>query len=89
MIENNTSFDDLSNRFLEDYWRLNPVEATHAGVHRYDNLLPDWSDTAIAERQNWRKSSQAAFQRFDEDRPLIPASSLTAKWLWRNWLPRP
>ena len=78
MLENKISFADLTNRFLEDYWRLNPVEATHAGVHRYDSFLPDWSDNAIVERQNWRYSSRAAFQKFDEA-ALNPSQQLDRK----------
>lgn len=58
-----TQFETNATAFLEEYWRLNPVEATNAGVYRYNNLLPDWSDSGQAERESWRKRYKEIFSQ--------------------------
>jgi hypothetical protein len=44
---------DAIDRFLESHYRLNPVDATFAGVHSHDHRMPDWSpeglDRAVGE----------------------------------------
>src|SRR5690242_3056610 len=65
-----TQFETKASAFLEEYWRLNPVEATNAGVYRYNNLLPDWSEAGQAERESWRKRYKEIFSQ-----PGIAASA--------------
>ena len=45
-----TSFGELVEEYLEETWRLDPVEASSLGVHRFDPLLPDASKEGIEER---------------------------------------
>lgn len=56
-----TQFEATASAFLEEYWRLNPVEATNAGIYRYNHALPDWSEAGQAARLDWRKRYQALF----------------------------
>ena len=56
-----TQFETIASSFLEEYWRLNPVEATNAGVYRYNQALPDWSEAGQAARQSWRKQYRELF----------------------------
>jgi uncharacterized protein (DUF885 family) len=65
-------FEKVATEFLEGYWRLHPVEATDAGINRYDAKLPDWSIEGQAELREWRERSRAAFQ-------ALPDNNLTAE----------
>src|SRR6266550_471005 len=38
---------------LQAYWRLHPVEATHAGVRDYDARAPDLTPDGLAARAAW------------------------------------
>ena len=40
-------FDKLSADFLKGYFLANPIGATQTGIHDYDNMLDDYSPTAI------------------------------------------
>jgi uncharacterized protein (DUF885 family) len=40
-------FDNLSSEFLKGYFVANPTTATQIGVHDYDSILDDFSQTAI------------------------------------------
>jgi uncharacterized protein (DUF885 family) len=44
------AFADLVARFLAESFRLDPLEATNAGVHDHDGRWPDWSTRGIEER---------------------------------------
>ncbi len=50
--------NETLDRFFETFFRLNPVTATFAGVHQYDDRLPDWSpgglEAAVAEMRRLR-----------------------------------
>jgi uncharacterized protein (DUF885 family) len=78
MREQNEAFDKLLQDLLEGYWRLNPVAATHAGVHRYDGTLPNWSALGLVEHMAWRGSHQAALQAF-KDEELAAGQKLDKK----------
>jgi uncharacterized protein (DUF885 family) len=52
-------------QILEEYWRLHPVEATHAGIRRFDARLADFSAAGLAERQAWLQHSQAVLEGMD------------------------
>jgi uncharacterized protein (DUF885 family) len=45
-----TSFADLAAQFIDESFRLDPLEATNAGVHDHDARWPDWSSRGLAER---------------------------------------
>jgi uncharacterized protein (DUF885 family) len=45
--EESEKFDKLSSDFLKGYFLVNPISATSIGVHDYDNMLDDMSQSAI------------------------------------------
>ncbi len=96
----NQTFDNKTGSLLEDYWRLNPVAATHAGIHRYDAFLPNWSAAGQALRCTWRVTGRAALEGFDaasldESQRLdkrvalaeITSQEVEAAWQWANRAP--
>ncbi|MDB6170543.1 MAG: hypothetical protein JWM88_3407 [Verrucomicrobia bacterium] len=42
-----TAFEDIAHRYIEDYLRLNPEDATELGDHRYDGRLSDYSAAGL------------------------------------------
>lgn len=85
---------------LDGYWRLHPVEATHAGVRRYDGSVADLSAAGLEERSAWRTASRAALHAcapdaLDETRRLDRAVALAelagqeveADWQWPRRAP--
>ena len=51
----NQQFQQIASQFLAAAMKASPVEATAAGEHRYDRLLPDISPTGRrARRQTWQ-----------------------------------
>jgi len=53
MLETVGNFNTLSEEFVEKSLRLWPVAATAAGVHDYDDRLPDDSAEGFEERRTW------------------------------------
>ncbi|TMQ69793.1 MAG: DUF885 domain-containing protein [Candidatus Eisenbacteria bacterium] len=53
MLETVKTFTALSEEFVELYMRHHPVQATLAGIHDYDERLPDDSPNGIRERITW------------------------------------
>ncbi|HET9327315.1 MAG TPA: DUF885 domain-containing protein [Candidatus Eisenbacteria bacterium] len=53
MLETVKTFTALSEEFVELYMRHHPVQATLAGIHDYDEKLPDDSPAGIRERIAW------------------------------------
>ncbi len=53
MLETVKTFSALSEEFVELYMRHQPVQATLAGIHDYDDKLPDDSPNGIRERIAW------------------------------------
>ena len=45
-----TRLDALATRYFNDEWRLNPIDATRAGVHDYDDKLGSFSSDGFDER---------------------------------------
>lgn len=45
-----TAFSELVDVFLAESFRLDPLEATNAGVHEHDARWPDWTTAGIQER---------------------------------------
>jgi uncharacterized protein (DUF885 family) len=77
-----TDFEPLARAFIDESFRLDPLEATNAGVHDHDARWPDWSSAGIAERMafvdRWSALLEAvpstdlsADDRIDRDRLLL------------------
>ncbi len=45
-----TTFTDLARAYADESFRLDPLEATNAGVHDHDDRWPDWSSEGSVER---------------------------------------
>lgn len=65
------AFADLASRFLAESFRLDPLEATNAGVHDHDGRWPDWSTAGIAERMAFVAAWEATLR-------ALPDEGLTA-----------
>lgn len=65
----NTRFAALSQRFLDEYPALSPVNATGLGDHRFDHLVDDVSDAA-------RTKERAFLQRWLEELAKIDRTAL-------------
>src|SRR5690348_15756168 len=66
-----TSLEPLVRDFLTESFRLDPLEATNAGVHEHDAVWPDWSAAGIAERL-------AFVERWTARLEAIPAAALSS-----------
>ncbi len=47
--------DALATRYFNDQWRLNPIEATRAGVHDYDDKLGSFGADGFGERLDFAR----------------------------------
>jgi hypothetical protein len=76
------AFDALAREFIAESFRLDPLEATNAGVHDHDARWPDWTGDGIAGRlafvERWRGRLEAippadltADESIDRDRLLL------------------
>ena len=63
-------FDNLVDRYFDDFFRYNPTQGTSAGFHQYDTQLEDYALATIATRMR-------SLQRFLADFERFPAASLT------------
>jgi uncharacterized protein (DUF885 family) len=55
----------LANRYFNEAWRLDPVDATDAGVHDYDNTLGAYGADAYAERLDVARRYLASLRAID------------------------
>jgi len=55
MLETVKTFSALSEEFVELFLRYHPVEATRAGIHDYDHVLPNDTAEGIKDRSTWLK----------------------------------
>lgn len=55
----------FSDRFIEDYFRLNPAFAVYQGRHEYDGVLPDWTTDGIAAQIAFLKNTISVAQAMD------------------------
>ena len=62
-------FDNMVDRYFDDFFHYNPTQGTSAGFHQYDSQLEDYSLATIATRIRSLQRFLAEFERF-------PASSL-------------
>jgi uncharacterized protein (DUF885 family) len=58
MLETVRAFNALSEEFVEVSLRKHPVDATRAGIHDYDSLLPDDSPEGFQDRATWLRSME-------------------------------
>jgi hypothetical protein len=63
-------FDNLVDRYFDDFFHYNPTQGTSAGFHQYDTQLEDYTLATIATRIRSLRRFLAEFERF-------PAASLT------------
>ena len=83
----------ITDQILSDYWRMHPVEATHAGVHDFDRLAPDLSPEGLEARRAWRdraRSALVATAKADLDDRVLLCELLRQtivddewRWPWR------
>ena len=48
--ESSGSLDELSQRFVRQYWSFYPTSGSHIGMHEYDGTLPDLSPSSLQRR---------------------------------------
>lgn len=58
-------FEAFGDRAVDEYLRLNPVNATQLGDHRYDALMPDVSAAGRAAVRAFAERTLAELDRFD------------------------
>src|SRR5579864_3980235 len=85
----------LTDRFFDEYYfPFNPTSATWAGIHKYDDLLEDYSAAGIAARVARLTQFEGEFAKLppEPDRDLvlssIRASLLDLKTI-KNWEKNP
>jgi uncharacterized protein (DUF885 family) len=61
------AFDALAQRYLDDYFRLSPDEATGAGDHRFDATWPDVSAAGEAAYRKFIEETRAALAALPKD----------------------
>jgi uncharacterized protein (DUF885 family) len=66
-VNADAAFKALSERWLAENLRLNPISATSEGEHRYDQMLPDVTATGRAADLALAKSTLAALHAIDHD----------------------
>jgi uncharacterized protein (DUF885 family) len=72
-------FQQLVIELLEEVWQNDPVGATHVGIHRYDDLLPDNDPDAI---EGFGQKLDEFKRRFEE---VDPATLERPEQLDRRW----
>jgi len=75
-----TRFEALGRRYVDEFGRYSPVAATQLGDHRYDGELDDLSNEGRARGIGWRKQLLDELGRIDHAR-LSRANQVDAKML--------
>ncbi len=60
----NKRFQDLVDQILEYRWKVNPVDATYSGIHKYDGLLENFSPVFRKSYHNKLKGFSKKLKRF-------------------------
>ena len=60
-------FDTLSRRYVDEFGRYAPVNATQLGDHRYDAELDDLSDSGRARAIAWTRDLLGQLQSIDPE----------------------
>src|SRR5882724_911095 len=66
------AFEAAAKSCLDDYLRLNPVDATQLGDHRFDGTLVDFSVNAIKENLALMRGHLAALSKIEESQLTGP-----------------
>jgi len=74
-----SEFQETVEKFLAAYWDHEPTEATHAGVHRYDDRLPPVGSEPATEWGETIERFDDRFAAFD-DADLTHEESLDREW---------
>ncbi|WP_197427793.1 DUF885 domain-containing protein [Halogeometricum sp. CBA1124] len=74
-----SEFSRTVDEFLESYWEYHPTEATHVGVHEYDNQLPATGAEAAAEWGETMATFTDRFEAFD-GAELTQEEELDRRW---------
>lgn len=74
-----STFAETVDDFLEAYWQHDPVEATHVGIHKYDERFPDPGPEAAVEWGDTLETFAQRFEAFDEDE-LTEDERLDQRW---------
>lgn len=95
-----SAFAEVAHRFLSEYWRLHPVEATRAGIRDGDARLPDLSQDGLGEIAGWRDTMRSALTRLSDqdltaderiDRRVVlgelAAQDVRDEWRWYERAP--
>jgi uncharacterized protein (DUF885 family) len=61
------AFEAFAHKFLDDYLRLMPGDATQAGDHRFDATWPDISSEGEARQRKWVEDTRAQLRAFSRD----------------------
>jgi uncharacterized protein (DUF885 family) len=89
-----TTATSFASRALDEFWRLNPVDATRAGVRTHDALAPDLSPDGFAARRAWRIQTAADLQRLEDDldrrvlRGALVGFEVLEDWRWEHRAPQ-
>jgi uncharacterized protein (DUF885 family) len=59
-----TDFDNLVDRYFDEFFHYNPTQGTSAGFHHYDTQLEDYALAAIASQIRSLRKFLAEFERF-------------------------
>ena len=68
----NAEWAAFANRFIEDYFKLQPFFAVNAGRHEFDGKMPDWSTAGIQQEVNWLKRMRTQAAQFDAGKLVGP-----------------
>lgn len=74
-----SAFERTVEDFLEAYWQHDPVEATHVGIHKYDDQLPDAGPAAATDWGDTLERFADRFEAFDEE-ALTEEERLDRRW---------
>src|SRR5712692_9199770 len=61
---NQSDFDNLVDRYFDDFFHYNPTQGTSAGFHQYDTQLEDYALATIASQIRSLRKFLAEFERF-------------------------
>jgi len=68
----NAEWTALANRFIEDYFMLQPFFAVNAGRHEFDGKMPDWSVGGIQQEVKWLQRMRTQAAQFDTAKLIGP-----------------
>ncbi|MBV9596958.1 MAG: DUF885 domain-containing protein [Chloroflexi bacterium] len=86
----------VTDQILADYWRMHPVEGTHAGVHDFDSVAPDLSPNGLDERRAWREGARSMLESTVEEdldhrvllAEMVRLTIVDDEWQWPRRAPQ-